>query len=259
MSVFCAPVAALGGLHRDLVPRELREELRERLGVLRLRGQEDVLRPGPALGIILPHEAGDGLAVLLQRLLHELEVLGREVAADEVEHREAALGPAVKAHGVRVRVNGGDDALAVAQALDGPDAVPVGRGELELQLLRGGEHLLRQFLGELLCLAAEDHGGLLHGGVVFLRRVPGHAPSGAGTHVIVEAGPLLADVARELPRAGGQQQGFADRVYDVPRLRPSAEGAEIARPVLGVAVRERERGVLAAGVEADVGIALVIL
>ena len=77
--------------------------------------------------------------------------------------------------------------------------------------------------------------------------------------MIVEAGPLLADVARELPRAGGQQQGFADRVYDVPRLRPSAEGAEIARPVLGVAVRERERGVLAARVEADVGIALVVL
>ena len=176
-----------------------------------------------------------------------------------MEHGKAALGSAVKAHGVRVRIDGGDDALAVPQALDGPDAVPIGGRKLEAELLRGGKHLLRQLIGELLGLAAEYHGGLLDRGAVFLGRVPGHAPAGAGAHVVVEAGPLFSDVAREFPRAGRQQQRLGHGVYDVLGDGTSPEGAEIARPVLCIAVREREGRVLAARVEPDVGIALVIL
>ena len=99
------PVAALRRLDRYLVSRLLREKPGEGLRVLRLRGQEDKLRPRAALGVILADEAGESLAVVLKGLVHQLKVFGGEVAAYKVEDGEAALCPTMEAHGVRIRVH----------------------------------------------------------------------------------------------------------------------------------------------------------
>ena len=77
--------------------------------------------------------------------------------------------------------------------------------------------------------------------------------------MVVQAGPLLSYVARELPRTCGQEQSLAYCVYYVLRDGPASERAEIAGPVLGITVRERKHRVLALGVELYIRIALVVL
>ena len=94
---------------------------------------------------------------------------------------------------------------------------------------------------------------------VFLRRHAARAGRDAPPEVVVQAGALLPDVAREHPAAGGQPQGLGDRVDRLPR-RPAARiGAEIAVGVgrgLGDDRKGREGP---RGRDLDIRVALVVL
>ena len=206
LSVFCAAVAALSPSSRALVAAlSTSRSLSPRLGVSKLTlrpassensrerssassastGSSMNLGQAPALGVVLPHQAGDGLGVVLQRLVHQLEVLPRQVPAHEMQHGEAAARAPVKAHGVRVGIYGGYHALPVAQALDGPYPVAQHCRGLEPHLLRRTLHLRRQFGRQLLCPPGEDEFRLAYRPAVLLRAQRAQAPAGAGAHVVV--------------------------------------------------------------------------
>ena len=176
-----------------------------------------------------------------------------------MQHRKAALGPAHKANGVGVGEGGGDDALFVGKALDSAQSVAQLGGPLKAQFFRRLFHLSAQIFDQLPALAVEDQGSLHHAAAVILRVAVAEAPAGACAHVIVETGPLFADIPRKLAGAVRQQQGFGDRGDDVPRLAPAAEGAEVFCPVLASAALDRHGRVFLPHIEADKRIALVVL
>ena len=226
-------LAALGRFDINAPARRLAQERLQLLPILDLHGEQDGLWPAAAMGgVILPHKVGDGLAVLLQRLLHHLHILAGEIAVHKVQHRKAGLRPPAEADGVRIRKGGGDHALLMLKRLDRPQAIPQRGSPLKAKLLRRLLHLSAKLLDQLPALAVEDQHGLHHAGAVVLRGAVAQAPARAASHVVVEAGALFADVAREPARAVRQQQRFGEGVDDVARLAAPAEGAEIARPVL---------------------------
>ena len=176
-----------------------------------------------------------------------------------MEHREAALGPALEADGVRVGIGRGDDALVVLQLLDGAESVAQLGGIFKAQLLGGGLHALLQILRELVRLALENQHRLVDAAAVFLCGRVLETVAGAGAHVVIEAGSGLANVAREAARARRQAERLGDRVDDLVRDAAAAVGAEITRAVLRRLVGEGEGRIFRAQIEPDKGIALVVL
>ena len=253
-------LAALRRLEIDPAPGRLAQKRLQLLAVLDLDREQNGLRPAaPAGGVVLPHQVGHRLGVLLQRLVHHLHVLARKVAVHEVEHRKAALRAPAEAHRVGIGKGGGDDALPVREALDRPQPVAQLGGALEAQLLRRLLHLAAQLVHQLAALAVEDEHGLLYARAVIPGAAVLQAPARAASHVVIEAGALPADIPREFARAVGQQQRLGDGVDDVPRLAAAAEGAEVARAVLPRAARNAHGGVLLPQIHPDEGIALVVL
>ena len=218
-----------------------------------------MLRHRAARGVILAHELRDRLAVVLDGLVEHLRVLAAHVSADKVQHRETALRAAAEAHSVRVGKSRGDHALLQRQRLDRADAVAQRGGPLEAQLLRGALHLLAQLRKQLLALSLQDQRGLSDAALIVLLCLSLEAPAGAAAHLVFQTRPFFADVAREDARAVRQLQGPADHVDDLARPVAPAEGAEIRRPVLRGRARKRHPGVFAFHVDADEGIALVVL
>ena len=176
-----------------------------------------------------------------------------------MEDRKAGLRAPAEAHGVGVGKGGGDHPLPVFETLHRAEPVAKLGGFFKAELRSRLLHLLAKLLHQLPALAVEDEGHLHHAAAVVLGAAVSETPARAGAHVVVEAGPLLPDVAREFAGAVRQQQGLRDRGDDVAGLAPAAEGAEVARPVLPRAALDRERGVLLPHVKADEGIALVVL
>ncbi|MPM67526.1 hypothetical protein SDC9_114449 [bioreactor metagenome] len=87
----------------------------------------------------------------------------------------------------------------------------------------------------------------------------GAAPAPALAHVMVQAGPLPADVAGELAAAGGQTQSGAQSLQNGEGAGAAAEGAEVARAVLGGAAHQGKLGIGLADGQADIGVALAVL
>ena len=238
----------------------LAEQGLQLLPILDLAGQKDVLGPAaPVGGVVLPHQIGDRLAVLLQRLVHHLHVLAGQVPVHEMQHGEAGLGAPAEADGVGIGEGRGDHPLLDGHALDGPHPVPKLRGFLKAQLLRRLLHLALQIFDQFPALSLQDQHRLAHPGPVVLRAAVLQTPAGAGAHVVVQAGPLLADVPGEFAAAVRQQQSLADGVQDLPGLIAAAEGAVVFGPVLGSAAREAHHRILLSGVHPHEGIALVVL
>ena len=94
--------------------------------------------------------------------------------------------------------------------------------------------------------------------MIFLRVRLAAAEAVAAAHVVIEAGALLPDIAREPARAGRQAEGGADRVDGGAGLAARAEGPEVARAVVRRFVGKREARVGAVG-ETDKGVALIVL
>ena len=158
--------------------------------------------------IILPHKVGHGLAVVLKRLVHHLDVLTHKAPINEMQHRKAGLGSAAEAYRVSVGKGRGNNALFIRQPLYRAQPVAQLGGALESQLFRRLLHLASQLIRELLALAVEYHRRLRYAATVVLRTAVLQAPARAAAHVVVEAGALPADVPREFPRAVRQQQRF---------------------------------------------------
>lgn len=122
-----------------------------------------------------------------------------------MQHGAAAADLArVHAPHVRVGADSGDDLLGLAQHGDGPDAVPQGGGLFKVQLLRRLLHLLLQLRRQLAVVAAEDPHRLADPGLILrLARAVRAAEAVAAADVVVQAGPLPADVPGKLAGTGG--------------------------------------------------------
>ena len=258
---FCqtAPVAAFRNLNRHLVARLFRQKLLQRVGGFNLARQQDLPRPCAAVFIVLLQQIANGLGIRLKRFLHQLKILTGQVAVREVQHGEAASGPALEAHRVRVGIRSGNHALVVLQPLHGAQPVAQLGGVFKAQRLCRFFHAPRQIGSQLRRFALQNQLRLLNRTAIFRCGSILQAIARAGAQMVVQARPLAADVLREPPRAGWQLQRFFDGVNDLPRHRPPAERAEVPCAVLLHAVDERERGIFALHIQPDKGIALVVL
>ena len=177
-----------------------------------------------------------------------------------MKHGKAALGVAQKQTAyVHIRPQRGHHLLPGAQQLDRLDAVAVLRRRLEAQLLGGALHLLTQLL--------------LHGGKIALQQLHrlsdalpvgllSHlrtAPAVAVAQMVIEAGALFSDVPGKLLFAGGQMQCQRYGIQNLICIAPGTIGAEIAGPVLRRAPYHRKAGIAGIQIQADIGIAFVIL
>ena len=75
------------------------------------------------------------------------------------------------------------------------------RGALKAQLLRSLLHLLPQIVHKLAALALEYQDCLHNALAVVLGIAVAQAPASAAAHVVIQAGSLLADIARKFPPA----------------------------------------------------------
>ena len=135
--------------------------------------------------VVLPHKVGHGLAVVLKRLVHHLDVLAHKAAVDEMQHCKAGLGSPTEAYRVGVGKGRGDNALLVRQPLYRAQPVAQLGGALEPQLLRRLLHLAPQLIRELLAFAVEYHRRLRYAPAIVLRAAVLQAPARAAAHVVV--------------------------------------------------------------------------
>ena len=77
--------------------------------------------------------------------------------------------------------------------------------------------------------------------------------------MMVETRTVFADIPREHPRTGFEQQCFADRIDRAARRHTARIGAEIARAVMPRAGHNGKRRIGRIRVQPDIGIALVVL
>ena len=120
---------------------------------------------------------------------------------------EKGLGHRILSCGIKtddvpvVRVHGGD-LLPGGDLRDGLQQIPVFRRLFKFQLFRSLLHLLRQVVPDVIVFSLQKFQGLVHlGPVLLLADEPG-AGGVALVHVMIQAGPFLADVPGQHPAAG---------------------------------------------------------
>ena len=140
------------------------------------------------------------------------------------------------------------------------DAVTEGRRFFKLPVLRRLRHLLLHGGAHLPQFAREQSRRLLHTAAI-LRPIGAIGAAKAVTlaDMVVEAGPLLANVAGKTAGAGRQLQRRRHGVERLPRLMSSTEGAKILRPILSGLADHGKAGIFLLPIQADEGIALIIL
>ena len=177
-----------------------------------------------------------------------------------MEHSEAALGRVLPvADDIGVGHGPGRDQLLFAQILDSQQPVPQQRRPLEFQGLGSLLHLAAQVLGHGLVLAPQQQNHLVHDGPVGLGRFPGLAPAVAVVHMVVEAGPVLADVPGKDLAAPRQMEREPEGVDQLIGDRPAAVGSEVIRPVAGDLADQLHHRIVCPPVDAQIRVALVIL
>ena len=153
-----------------------------------------------------------------------------------------------------------DDLLLLCQHRQGPHLIPEGCRLFKGQGLGGLVHLALQLSPELGQLALKEAGPPGDAPGVLLRPRPlGEAPAVAFADVVVEAGPLPANVPGEAAGAGGQLQKVAHRVNGGVGLVPPAEGAVVGGTVLPRLAHQRKPGIGLVFVQPHKGIPLVVL
>ena len=148
-----------------------------------------------------------------------------------MQHGKAAFRAAHETDGVRIGAGGGDDALAVFQRGYGAHPVAQAPGLFKPEVFGRGIHLGLDAPDELRAAPFKDIHGLADRAAVLFPARLAAAPAAARTHLVLQAGPVLADVAREHAAAGRQAQRFAKRIDDAHRLSPAAVGAKVFCPV----------------------------
>ena len=188
------------------MPGPARQQGGEGVHILQLAGHQDLPGQGLAVQVILAQHGGENVRLLLVGGGREhLHLPAQKIAVLNVQHGAAAADLArVHAPHVRVGADSGDDLLGLAQHGDGPDAVPQGGGLFKVQLLRRLLHLLLQLRRQLAVVAAEDPHRLADPGLILrLARAVRAAEAVAAADVVVQAGPLPADVPGKLAGTGG--------------------------------------------------------
>ena len=252
-------VAPLRYLQIHAPPGHVRQPALDVLFVLRLERQENRFRPARTVYIILSQQGGQRLPVRFGRVVDERYVFAGEVAVRIVQHGKAALCAAYKADGVRIGAGGGDDALAVFQRGHSAHAVTQAGGFLKPEILGCGVHLGLDAPDKLRAAAFENIHSLADRAPVLFSARLAAAPAAACAHLVLKAGAILADVAREHAAAIRQSERFAERIDDAHRLPASAVGAEVFCPVRVRAVGKRKARIRLPPVETQERISLVIL
>ena len=190
-----------------------------------------------------------------------LHLPAQQIAVLDVQHGTAGAHLShVHAPHVRVGADPGNDLLLLAQHGDGPDAIPQSGGLFKVQLLRRLLHLRLQLRRQLAVVAGENALRLPDAAAVLrLIRPARQTEAIAPADVVVQAGPLPADVPWELPGADGELQRPAHRLDGKACLPAAAEGAEVPGAVLLRLSRQSEPGVGGPGVQPDEGVSLVVL
>ena len=165
----------------------------------------------------------------------------------------------IVANDVGVGHRPGCDELLFTERFHGPQPVAQRGCQLKLQLVRRSLHLRAQLPRHLLVVPLQDEDGLLHPGVIVLLAARELAPAVTVVHVVVQAGALLAEIARELLGAAGQLERQPQRIDDVLRYEAAAEGSKIAGLIAGDAADHLHGGIVLRQIDAQVRIALVIL
>ena len=216
-------------------------------------GAQEILEVGGALvaGLTEGEDSAFDRLVAIQHQLGELARLLPEAAEWKGEAENAAIALQELSRTISDRLMRVDSDPETLAALEG-------RMEL-VQRLRRLRHCPPQLLDVLSALSLQDLHRLAHPGPVVLGIAVLETPAGAGAHVVVQAGPVLADVPGEFAVAVRQQQGRADGVDDLPGLAPAAEGAVVFGAVLGGPAGDAHHGVGLPLIHAHEGIALVVL
>ena len=178
-----------------------------------------------------------------------------------MQHRRAALGSAaVDAPHIGVGTSTRNNLLLLGENGQGLDAVAKCRRFFKLPVLRSRPHLLLHGGTHLPQLAREEPRRLLHAAAI-LRPIGaiGAAKAVTFADMVVEAGPLLANIPRESAGAGRQLQRRRHGVERLPRLMSPTKGAEILRPILSGLADHGKAGIFLLPIQADEGIALIIL
>ena len=152
-----APLASLRYGQLCLSSGERGQVLPRRVRVLDLVREQNGLRRGAALGVILLDEGGQHLGRVAPGQVEQGVFLALQRAAAVMQHAHARPGLSLHERDrVQLGERPGDHMLPRAELLDGAQAVAkVGRS-LELQFLRRLVHLLSQLALELLRAALED-------------------------------------------------------------------------------------------------------
>ena len=133
-------------MERHLAARALGQDLCELVRTLDLAGQKNFARQHALVEVILRQQCRqDHLLAFVLRRGEEVQISARHAAVLDVQHGAAALErAAVNAPDIGIGADAGNDLLALAQHLDGADAVAQRRRLLKVQICGLLLHLLAQ-------------------------------------------------------------------------------------------------------------------
>ena len=235
------------------------QELFEKRRVVHLDRKENFLRSRASRQIILLDEGRDGLLRVVRRRKNFI-VLVEQIAVYIVQHREAALCLAlIVADHVGACHGACRNELTLTERFDREQAVAQRGGAFKIERFGGRLHLGAQFLRRFLVFSLEHLHSLPDACAVFLRAARELAPCVAVIHVVIEAGPILPEVARKLLSAARELERQPERVDHMLRNKASAVWAEILRAVVLHARGQLDHRVFLMQIDAQIGIALVVL
>src|SRR5690606_32014379 len=130
---------------------------------------------------------------------------------------------------VLIDVRHRDDTLLLAQLAERVDAITIVRGDLEIQLARGGAHALLERLPKLVLAPCQEEADRLNLALVLLTLDVEATRRRAALHLVLDAGALA--IGQFAVAARPQLKVAFHDVQGAPRRRRRMVGPEVARPV----------------------------
>src|SRR5262249_25433338 len=147
---------------------------------------------------------------------------------EQLDTRLAAL--ADQPYDVDVDLGRGDDLLPLADGVERLDAIPQGRGALELEVAGRGLHLAGQLHRQVVVVPFEEAVDLAHRGRVALTRLPAGARGVASVDVVLQARPR--QLAIDLDPARPQREQLAHEPQRLAHGGRRVERSEVRGAVL---------------------------
>ena len=210
----------------------LLQKLRKKLCVLDLEGQQHMLRCKTAAEIVLLHQTGNR-GFLFIRHREDFVVLVQQIAAAEMEHRKTGLGFRLTiADHVRIGQGSRRDKLLLPQCFHSIQAVTKIGCQFKFQIFRSGQHLLFDLICHGFIVSCQKLSGLLDPLPILGAGLMLLTPPFALVHVVVQAGPVLADIPGKFPFTAGELQCQSNGFHHVLGHTAAAIRAVIARSVV---------------------------